>query len=128
MKENRALLVASLLSVLLFSLHLAGDIVRGFERGGASNLTAIPIFAVWLYATLFLGDRRSGLIIILLASLLSMAVPILHMRGKGLGAASVAKSDGGFFFIWTIVALGVTALFSILAGTCALWRMRGEAS
>jgi hypothetical protein len=125
MKHHAILTSASLLSILFFTFHLADDIVRGFEKGGLSNLTAIPIFVVWLYATLVLAERRSGHIIILLGSLLSLAVPVLHMKGKGVGVASgIANSSGGFFFIWTLIALGVTALFSVLLAARELWSFR----
>jgi hypothetical protein len=126
MKQNFMLTVASLLSILFFTFHLADDIVRGFEEGRAWNLTAVPIFAVWMYGTLVLAGRRSGYVIVLLASLLSLAVPVLHMRGKGVGVASgIASSGGGFFFIWTIIALGVTALFSATLSARGLWGLRG---
>jgi hypothetical protein len=125
MKHNVLLIITSLLSILFFTFHLAGDIVRGFEKGGLSNLTAVPIFAVWLYGTLVLAERRSGYVIILLGSLLSLAVPILHMKGKGIGVASgIANSSGGFFFVWTIIVLGVTALFSVILSVRGLWSMK----
>jgi hypothetical protein len=118
--RNAILTITSLLSILFFTFHVADDIVRGFEKGGPSNLTAIPIFVVWMYGTLVLAERRSGYIIILLGSLLSLAVPILHMTGKGVGG-EFAKSSGAIFFIWTIIALGVTALFSVILSVHGLW-------
>ena len=124
MKHSVMLTIASLLSILFFTFHLADDIVRGFEKGGAYNLTAVPIFVVWLYGTLVLAERRSGYVIILLGSLLSLAVPVLHMKGKGVGVASgIANSSGGFFFIWTLIALGVTALFSVILSARGLWSL-----
>ena len=120
MKQNVTLTIASLLSVLLFTLHLADDIVRGMEPGTLSNLIAVPILAVWLYGTLVLAGKRSGYVIILLASLLGMVVPVVHMKGAGVGGA-IAKSNGGFFFIWTLFALGVTALFSVILSARGLW-------
>lgn len=125
MKRSILLTVTSLLSILFFTFHLADDIVRGFEEGGVWNLTAIPIFAVWLYGTLVLAERRSGYAIVLLASLLALAVPVLHMSGTGVGVgSSIAKSSGAFFFIWTLIALGVTALFSVILAAGGLWRLR----
>jgi hypothetical protein len=121
-KLNVMLTVASLLAILFFTFHLTGDIVRGFEKGGASNLTAVPIFVVWLYGTLVLAERRSGYVIILLGSLLGLAVPVLHMMGKGVGG-EIANSSGGFFFVWTIIALGVTALFSVILSVRGLWTL-----
>ena len=88
------------------SFHLADDIVRGFETGGLKNLIAVLIMVVWLYGTLVLAGRRSGYIIMLLASLLSLAVPYLHMREGVALSSRVAHSDGTFFFVWTLFALG----------------------
>lgn len=125
-KLRVALTVASLLSILLFSLHLTDDIIRGYEKGGTWNLSAVLIFTTWLYGTVALAGRRSGYVIVLLASVLSLAVPILHMRGRGVGVAGpVAKSDGAFLFIWTLIAIGVTALFSAVLAARGLWRLRG---
>ncbi|MGH7523246.1 MAG: hypothetical protein ACREK8_02980 [Gemmatimonadales bacterium] len=121
MRSTTALTVASLLSILLFSLHVTDDIVRGFEGGGIANLAVVLIFAIWLYGTLVLAERRSGYVIILLGSLMGLAVPILHMRGRGVG--EIAGSSGGFFFIWTLIALGVTSLFSVVLAVRGLWSL-----
>jgi hypothetical protein len=119
------LTVASLLLILFMSFHLADDIARGFEKGGVSNLTAVPIFVVWLYGTLVLAGRRAGYIILLLASLLGLAVPVIHMKGTGVGVASgIANSSGGFFFVWTLLAIGVTALFCAVLSARGLWSLR----
>ena len=130
MKHRTTLIITSLLSILLFTFHLTGDIILGTEPGTISNLTAVPIFAVWLYGALVLSERRSGLIIMLLGSLLSLAVPILHMRGKGLGVAGrIATSNGAFWFIWTVITLGILALFSLMLSARGLWMLRrGKAS
>jgi len=99
MKHNVMLTIASLLSILFFTFHLADDIVRGMEPGKLTNLTAVPIFVVWLYGTLVLAERRSGYIIIILGSLLSLVVPVVHMRGKGDGINSrLVNSNGHIFF------------------------------
>ena len=86
MKPNGMLTVASLLSILFLTFHLSDDIVRGMEKGGLSNLIAVPILVVWLYGTLVLAGRRSGYVIILLGSLLGLGIPIIHMKGAGVGA------------------------------------------
>ena len=126
MKHSVMLTVASLLSILLFTLHLTDDIVRGIEPGGLSNLIGgVLISVVWLYGTLVLAERRAGYVILLLGSLLGLAVPVIHMRGKGVGVASgIANSGGGFFFVWTLIALGVTALFSFILSARGLWSLR----
>ena len=121
MKPNVILTIASLLSILLLTFHLAGDIVRGMETGGLSNLIAVPILVVWLYGTLVLAERRLGYVIILLGSLLGLGVPFIHMKGAGLGAQVAKTPSGGFFFVWTLIALGVTALFSVILSVRGLW-------
>src|SRR5256714_10426471 len=88
MKHTVTLTIASLLSILFFTFHLADDIVRGFEPGKLSNLPAVPIFVFWMYGTLVLAERRSGYIITLLGGLFSLVVPLAHMRGKGVGVTS----------------------------------------
>jgi len=124
MKQNVLLTIASLLSILLSTFHLSDDIVRGMEKGGASNLIAIPILVVWLYGTLALAERRSGYVIVLLGSLLGLAIPLVHMRGAGVGAQVAKVPSGGFFFVWTMIALGVTALFSRILSARALWKLQ----
>jgi hypothetical protein len=126
--QNALLTIASLLSILFCTFHITDDIVRGFEKGGLANLITVPIAVIWLYATLVLMGRRSGYIIILLFSLLGMAVPIIHMKGRGVGVgSSIANSTGGFFFVWILIALGVTSLFSVILVAHGLWRLqRGQ--
>jgi len=124
-KHNLLLTIVSLLSILFGTLHLAQDIVYGYEPGTVTNLIVVPIIVVWLYATLVLVERRSGYIIILLGSLLSSVVPLVHMQGKGVGLASrLANSSGHLFFVWTLLALGVTGLFGVILSARGLWSLR----
>ena len=60
MKQNLLLTITSLLSILFMTFHLTDDIVRGFEKGGVSNLTAVPTFVVWICGALVLAGRRIG--------------------------------------------------------------------
>jgi hypothetical protein len=122
MKHNAMLTIASLLSILFMTFHLTDDIIRGMEKGGVSTFVAAPILVVWLYGTLVLAERRSGYLINLLGSLLGLAVPVIHMMGKGVGVGSnIANSSGAFFFVWTLLALGVTALFAVILSVRGLW-------
>lgn len=124
MKQNVMLTTTSLLSILFFTLHLADDIVRGMEPGTLSNLPAVPIFVLWLYGTLVLAGRRSGYIITLLGGLFSLVVPLAHMRGKGVGVtSSLGDSSGHFFFVWVLIAIGVTGLFSVILSVRGLWSL-----
>ena len=125
MKNSVMLTITSLLLVLFLTFHLAHDIVRGFEPGGLSNLVGgVLISVVWLYGTLMLGERRSGLIIKLLGSLLALFVPYIHMKGKGVGITSrLGNTSGHFFFVWTLIAIGVLGLFSAILSVHGLWSL-----
>jgi len=122
MNRHALLTGVSLLSILLCTFHLTDDIVHGWEPGTLPNLYALPIFVVWLYGTLLLRDRPSGYVIILVGSLMSLGIPMIHMSGKGIGVASrVANTGGHHFFVWTLLALGVSGLFSLILAVQGLW-------
>jgi len=121
-KQNVILTITSLLSVLFMTFHLTDDIVRGMEPGNVPNLAGVLILVVWLYGALVLAERRSGYVILLLGSLIGLVVPVIHMKGKGVG--EIAKSSGGFFFVWTLLALGTTATFSLILSARGLWSLR----
>ena len=126
MKNSSMLTITSLLLVLFLTFHLAGDIVYGWEPGGRANLiVAVPFSVVWLYGTLVLAERRSGYIIMLLLSLSSLVVPYVHMKGRGVGVTSrIANSSGHFFFVWTLLAIGVLGLFSAILAARGLWNAK----
>ena len=124
LRNNVMLTIASLLSILFMTFHHTDDIVRGMAPGGISNLVVVLIIVVWLYGTLMLPDRRLGYVIILLGSLLGSAMPVVHMTGGGLVGGKIAESSGAFFFVWTLIALGVTTLFSVILAARDLWGQR----
>jgi hypothetical protein len=124
MKQNVILTITSLLSILLFTFHLSEDIVRGIEPGGFKNLSGLLTLVVWLYGTLVLAGRRSGYVILLLGSLLGALMPLAHMRGVGLVGGRIADSSGVLFWVWTLMALGVTATFSFILAARGLWSLR----
>lgn len=124
MKQSVLLTIASMLTILLMTLHLADDIVRGFEKGGPANLLAVPIVVTWLYGTLVLAERRSGHVIILLASLLGAYVPYLHFSATGgVAGGAIAQSSGALFWVWTLIALGACAVFSAILSAHGLWKL-----
>ena len=125
MKHSNMLTIASLLSILFFTFHLADDIRRGYEPGGLANLVGGSLITViLLYGTLVLYERRSGYIIMLLGSLFSLAVPIIHMKGRGVGITSrVPNYSGHFFFVWTLLAIGVLGVFSAILSARGLWSL-----
>lgn len=126
MKQSLVLTITSLLSILLMTFHLTDDVVRGMEPGGVKNLIGVLILVVWLYGTLVLAERRSGYVIILLGSLLGSGVPIVHMTGSGLVGGQIANSTGVFFWVWTLFALGVTAIFSVILSARGLLSLKRE--
>jgi len=127
MKHKITLTVTSLLSILLFALHWVDEIARGLEPGGVSGLGGVLILVIWLYGALVLADRRSGHIIMLLGSIGGLGVLVLHMRGAGLVGGRIANTSGIFFWVWTLIALGVTATMSGILSVRGLWGLqRGQ--
>jgi len=119
MKNNPLLTILSLISILLMTLHITDDIVRGISPAAPDNVGAVAIFAVWLAGTLMLTDRRSGYVIMLLGGLFAAAMPVLHMTGARYGA--IATSSGGFFFIWSLIVVGTTGTLAVILSARALW-------
>lgn len=119
MQNNRLLTITSLLSILLMTLHVTDDIVRGISPAAAHNVGAVVIFVVWLFGTLMLAERRSGYVIMLLGGLFAAAMPVLHMTGARYPA--IAASRGGFFFVWNLIVVGVTGTFAVVLSARALW-------
>ena len=118
MKHNTMLTIVSLLSIVLLTLHITDDIVRGISKAEPSNI-ALFILAVLLYGTLALGERRSGRVIMLLVGLLAAAMPVMHMRGAHY--PEIARSTGGFFFVWTLWALGGLGGCTVILSARGLW-------
>ena len=116
MNRNVLLTVMSLVTIVLMSIHLTDDIVRGYEKWGFEKLSFLLILVVWLSGTLLLGERRVGQVIMLLGGLLASLMPAAHMRGSG----AFVKSSGAFFFIWTILAVGATGAMSAILAVRAL--------
>ena len=133
MKQTAMLTTASLLTILLMTFHLTGDILFRMAPAGLVNLLAVFIFVVQLYGTLVLGGRRAGYIIIFLGSALALVVPVVHMKGtRGVIGGDIGTSSQAFLFVWTILALGITATFSVILSGSALlslpWRRSRRAS
>ena len=119
MKQKALLTITSLLSILLMTLHVTDDIVRGLSPARADNIGAVVIFVVWLIGTLALPGRRLGYTIMLVGGLFAAAMPVLHMAGRRYPA--IATSSGGFFFVWTLIVVGVTGTFAVILSAHALW-------
>jgi hypothetical protein len=125
MKQSVLLTITSVLTLLFLTLHLADDIVRGFEKGVPANLVVVPIAVIWLYGTLVLAERRSGYVIVLLGSLLGAYVPVVHFKAAGgVVGRGIATSSGALFWVWTLLAIGVFAVFSVILSAHGLWKLQ----
>jgi hypothetical protein len=82
------------------------------RTGGFKNVSGIVIMAVWLYGTLVFAERRLGYVIMLLGSLLGTVIPLAHMTGARLCGGRIANSSGQSFWVWTMMSLGGTSMFS----------------
>ncbi len=124
MKQTAMLTTSSLLNILLMTFHLTSDILFKMSPAGLSNLFAVFIFVVLLCGTLLLDGRRAGYIIIFFGSVFGLVMPVLHMRGtRGVIGGEIGNSNQAFFFVWILLALGVTATFSIILSARALWSL-----
>jgi hypothetical protein len=133
MKQAAMLTTASLLNILLMTFHLTGDILFKMSPAGLSNLFAVFILVVLLCGTLLLAGRRAGYIIIFFGSVLGLLVPVIHMKGtRGVLGGDIGTSGQAFLFVWTLLALGITATFSIILSARALlslpWRRNRRSS
>jgi hypothetical protein len=125
MKRNIVLTVVSLIAIVLLSLHLTDDIVYGSDRSPVSNVVVIAILVTWLYGTLVLADRRSGHVIMILGSIGGMVVFAVHAsRAGGLPAGTLPAASGAFFFVWTLLALAVTSVFTAVLSAHGLWNLQ----
>jgi hypothetical protein len=121
--NNGMLKITSLLSLLLLTLHVTDDIVRGISKAESSN-TALVVLVVLLYGTLVLAEGRWGHVIMFLVGLLAASIPVMHMRGAHY--PEIAASPGGFFFVWTLWALGALGGVTMILSGRGLWSLRRE--
>jgi hypothetical protein len=127
------LTTASMLTILLMTFHLTGDILFKMAPAGLANLFAVFVLVVLLCGTLLLAERRAGYIIIFFGSVLGLIMPVLHMKGsRGVLGGEIGNSGQAFFFVWGLLALGITATFSLILSARALlslpWRRSRRAS
>jgi hypothetical protein len=131
MKQNLTLVIMSLLSILFMTFHLTDDTLRaraGTPEAGGLTLIVAPILVVWLYGTLMLAEQRSGHVIMLIGALLGTAMPVIHvMLGPGgVFSGQLVNSGGGFLFVWTLHAMGVTGMFSLILSARGLWSLQRD--
>ena len=123
MKDNIILTISSMLTIVLTIFHIASDSALGIDKPGLAHLfIVVPIVVVFLWGTLMLAGRSLGYVIISLGSLGALYVVYIHLKSSHI--AELAVSSGGYFFIWTLLAMGVTSAFSILLSARGLWNLR----
>jgi hypothetical protein len=124
MKHNTMLTIASLLTIVFLIFHMTDDILRegGMALRGTANLTVVFVLALFLYGTLVLAGRKSGYIILLIVGLAGLGMPIIHMAlAHNVVANELARARGDYLFVWTLLAVGVTGLFSLILSVRCLW-------
>ncbi len=120
MREDRALLIASLLAILLMTFHITDDYVRGYDPLSRHGfMTAVLILLVWLCGTLLLAARRWGFIIMILGGLFGAAMPVIHLTGRQ------SAQELGFFFLWTMMGVSLSGLFTAILGR-ELWALERD--
>jgi hypothetical protein len=123
--KPNTLTIASLLSIILLPFHVGGDVALGLDRGGSGlAFVVVPILLLVACGALLLADRISGHVIMFLGGLVALGMPIIH-RNNGF-TATVATAPGGIFFIWTLVALGVTGGLAMILSARGLWNLRSR--
>ena len=122
MTDNLMLRNTSLLLLLLLTLHVVDDIVHGFDSAGLINMIGIVVLGLLIYGTLVLHERVSGHIVMLFVALFSMLMPVVHLRSARIN--ETAHASGGFFFIWTLWALGGVGIFGIIVAIQGLVNLR----
>ena len=126
MKHQKSLTIASLIAILLFTVHYSQDIVLGIEPGDPSTYIGVLIVLAWLYPVVVLAGRKSGYLINLVFSLAATIMPVLHMRGAGLlghGRSSLPFFPA-FFWVWTTFAICVTGALTFLLSVHGLVSLR----
>ena len=120
MKPNLALSITSVLSILLMTLHMTSDALQqGREpRSRGLNLSdCAPSRRMAIRNALAPGPtlrvRHHARRVTDWAVLHVMAA-----RGE------LAKGSGLFLFVWTLHALGVTSMFSLILSGRGLWSLR----
>jgi hypothetical protein len=116
MRQNLTLTISALVTVLLTTFHFTHDVLHdadGLTAGEVSILLAILL--VLLYGTVELAGRRAGYIIMLLGGFAAAYMPYLHGMGPG-------TTRWGFFFVWTLLVMGVSGTFTAILSARALWR------
>jgi hypothetical protein len=119
MDRKNLLTVTSLISILLLTFHFTDDNVLGLDTPGRSSLVGVAILVVFSIGPLLLRERLVGRILILLGAIGAAGMPILHMQGRSF--PEIVRGNGGSFFFWTLLMLGVTGTLSLIMVLLEFW-------
>ena len=124
MKNNVTLTIASLLSVLFLTLHFTSDFLHNQGELSLQGVIVESLILIFfLYGTLLLAGRKSGYIITLIGGLGALGMPVLHLW-RARSVAGAIDRPGAFIFVWALLCLGVTGLFSLILSVRGLWSLR----
>ena len=124
MNKIQLLSITSLILIILLTLHVVDDIVRGFDSAGLLNMIGIAVTAVLVYGATVLRKRLAGQIMMLFVGFFAAAMPVIHLRSLRIN--EIAQANGGFFFIWTLWALGVIGLFCMILAVHVILERRSQ--
>jgi hypothetical protein len=89
------------------------------------TIVAVPILAIWLYGALVVDETRSGHVMMLIGSLLAILMPAFHVMGPaGLFTGTLTRAGDPYLFVWTLHAIGLTGIFSLILAAQGLWNLR----
>lgn len=108
---------------VLLLVHLAGDIVYGFERGETIMALGVLAAGVWLAAVLALGPR-AGYVLVMLLACVAPVVPLIHMSGTGIADDITGADIGVSLFVFSTLALGAIAPVAVALSIKGLWGLR----
>ena len=118
MTQNRTLTISSLLTLVLTLFHVTHDALHQASGMSASDVTILlAIMLTMLYGTVELAGRRAGFLIMFLGGVAGASMPYLHSVGP-------RATRWGYFFVWTLFALGVSGSFTAILAAKAAWRSR----
>jgi len=63
-------------------------------------------------------------VLVFIGSLGGAAVAYLHMTGAGLVGPRIVNAGAVFFWVWTLFALGATAIVSMVLSAQRLWNIQ----
>src|SRR3977135_523144 len=114
-RNTRMLKMTSLISVVLFILHVTGDISLGYEKG--SVYPVIPIAPVFLTSATIIGQNLAGHVIMFLGGIASALMPVLHWKLY----AVADKGALGYWFAAIVLSMGVTGSFGAVVAVVLMW-------